>query len=174
MPPFALAIAFLVLLKKLSKKLSITFKKFAFLYLLRSSFSFLTSLSRLIRFLFFATILLRMSLIALSVDSKAASALTSSSLSCSHETHRKIYETLINSVTSLFTSSSILFLSRGSSFLLKIYIQRTDHSLDLVTLPLLEFRGTDLRLQIFYPLSLELTNFCNPVMLLFSEGQMLD
>ena len=122
MLPFPLAIVFLVPLKKLTKKLSITFKKFGFLYLLPSSFSFLTSLSRLIRFLFFATILLTKLLIALSVDSKAVSALTSSSLSYSHETHRKIYEALINSVTSLFTSSSILFLSRGSCFLLRIYI----------------------------------------------------
>ena len=115
-----------------------------------------------------------MSPIALSVDSKAASALTSSSLSYSHETHRKIYEALINSVASLFTSSSILFLSRRLCFLLKIYIQRTDHFLDLVILPLLEFRGTDLRLQIFYPLSIKLTNFCNPAMLLFLEGKILD
>ena len=159
MLPFPLAIVFLVPLKKLTKKLSITFKKFGFLYLLPSSFSFLTSLSRLIRFLFFATILLTKLLIALSVDSKAVSALTSSSLSYSHETHRKIYEALINSVTSLFTSSSIL--SRGLCFFTQNLYLKDGSLFRFSNLLLLEFRGTDLRLQIFYPLSLKLMNFCN-------------
>ena len=69
---------FLVILKKLWKKLSITFKKFGFLCLLPSSFSFFTSLSRVIRLLIFATVLLTMSLIAPSADSKPPSARTSS------------------------------------------------------------------------------------------------
>ena len=69
---------FLVLSKRLWKKLSIAFKKFVFLCLLPSLFSFLTSLSRSIRVLILATILLTTSLITASINSKPTSALTSS------------------------------------------------------------------------------------------------
>ena len=68
---------FIVLLKKLWKKLSFTFKKFCFLCLLPSLFSFLASPLRLIRLLIFATILLTMSFITPSAEPKSASALQS-------------------------------------------------------------------------------------------------
>ena len=68
---------FIMLLKKLWKKFSFTFKKFCFLCLLPSLFSFLASPLRLIRLLIFATLLLTMSLITPSAESKSVSALQS-------------------------------------------------------------------------------------------------
>ena len=84
---------------------------------LPSLFYFLTFISRLIRLLILAKLLLAMSLIALSVDSKLASALTSSFfILFSWNVQKDLWNNLINIIASLCTSLPILFISRDLRF----------------------------------------------------------
>ena len=84
---------------------------------LPSLFYFLTFISRLIRLLILAKLLLAMSLIALSVDSKLASALTSSFfILFSWNIQKDLWNSLINIIASLCTSLPILFISRDLWF----------------------------------------------------------